>query len=396
MFYLHRLPHSFQYRVSYSAVLLLSLLLFVSAHLCAKPLVIESSGMQISVIKIASGLSIPWGMTQIDEDTLLITERSGSVLRVNRHTGAKYPIKGVPKVWAEGQGGLLDVAVPRLVLLTANQLTRNSDDAWVYFTYSKPVSGGAATTLGRAQLSNNALINWQDLLVTRSSSESGHHFGSRVAFDGQGHVYFSVGDRGERDNAQDLTNHAGAILRLNWDGSLPPDNPFITQQGALPELWSVGHRNPQGLVFDYATERLWSIEHGPRGGDEINLINAGKNYGWPIISYGKEYWGPVSVGEATHKEGFEQPIKYYVPSIAPGSLLIYRGKAFPAWSGDLFAGALKLMHLNRVSVDKKGKAIGEERLLESLGERVRSLAESQEGWLYIATDSGNLYVLKPI
>jgi len=341
--------------------------------------------MQVSVSKVASGFSIPWGIAQIDRNTLLITERGGAVWRVNRFSGVKQRVSGVPEVWREGQGGLLDIAVP----------PESEDEAWFYFTYSKPVSGGGATTLARARLPSNQLSDWQDLLVTRSTSSGGRHFGSRIAFDGEGHVYFSVGDRGERDNAQNLMTHAGAILRLDLDGSVPLDNPYTANKGALPELWSVGHRNPQGMAFDSAAKRLWAIEHGPRGGDEINLVKPGKNYGWPLISYGKEYWGPVSVGDGTHKEGLEQPVKYYVPSIAPGSLLIYRGEAFPAWQGNLFSGALKLMHLNRVVLDDEGQAIGEERLLKSLNERVRSITESEEGWIYVATDNGNVYVLTP-
>ena len=204
-----------------------------------------------------------------------------------------------------------------------------------------------------------------------------------------------MGDRGERSNGQDRSNHAGCVMRLNRDGSVPGDNPFIGQADVLPEIWSYGHRNPQGMAYDPIHKRLWLIEHGPRGGDEINLILPGRNYGWPVISYGKEYWGPVAVGEGTHRKGMEQPIKQYTPSIAPGSLLLYSGKAFPAWGGNLFAGALKLQHINRVTLDAKGNAIGEERLLTDLNERIRALAESPQGWIYFSTDSGKVYRIKP-
>mgnify|MGYP000329478061 CR=1 FL=1 len=185
------------------------------------------------------------------------------------------------------------------------------------------------------------------------------------------------------------------VLRLERDGSIPIGNPFVADNNALPEIWSYGHRNPQGLTWDNDNKRLWSIEHGPRGGDEINLIKKGKNYGWPVISYGKEYWGPVSVGESTHKVGMEQPAKVYVPSIAPGSLLYYTGDAFPQWRGDLFAGALKLRHINRIELDEQGRAITEERLFDKLDERIRALVQSPEGWIYFSTDSGNIYVIKP-
>jgi glucose/arabinose dehydrogenase len=230
--------------------------------------------------------------------------------------------------------------------------------------------------------------------VTGIAWGSDRHFGSRIAFD-DAHLYFSVGDRGNRPNGQNLESHAGSILRLNVDGSVPQDNPFVDIQGARNEIWSYGHRNPQGLVWDGVNQRLWSIEHGPRGGDELNLIERGGNYGWPIISYGKEYASFRAVGEGTHKEGMEQPKKFYIPSIAPGSLMQYTGDAFPEWKGDLFSGALKLRHINRIKLDQEGNAIAEERLMEDLNERIRALLQSPEGWIYFSTDSGNIYVIKP-
>jgi glucose/arabinose dehydrogenase len=284
-----------------------------------------------------------------------------------------------------GQGGLLDVAVPP---------DYTSGD-WIYFTYSKEQKGKGVTALARARRKGNRLVALEDLLVTRSASSTGRHFGSRIAFDGAGHLFFSVGDRGVRPNAQNLSTHAGSILRLDLNGNVPEDNPFVHQTGALPEIWSYGHRNPQGMFYDRNQQRLWSIEHGPRGGDEINLILPGLNYGWPIISYGKEYWNPLPVGEGTEKEGMEQPVKFYVPSIAPGSLIAYSGKAFPDWKGNLFAGALKLTHLNRVEIDNTGSAITEERLLVGLRERIRALTESPEGWLYLSTDSGKILRIRP-
>ena len=230
--------------------------------------------------------------------------------------------------------------------------------------------------------------------VTGIAWGSDRHFGSRIAFDDT-HLYFSVGDRGNRPNGQNLETHAGSILRLNVDGSVPQDNPFVDVEGARIEIWSYGHRNPQGLVWDGVNQRLWSIEHGPRGGDELNLIERGGNYGWPIISYGKEYASFRAVGEGTHKEDMEQPKKFYIPSIAPGSLMQYSGDAFPEWKGDLFSGALKLRHINRIKLDQKGNAIAEERLMENLNERIRALLESPEGWIYFSTDSGSIYVIKP-
>lgn len=348
---------------------------------------LKSEGMKLRLEQLAGGFGVLWGMTFISSTQLIVTERAGAVYLFDLVSFKKSHLKNVPAVLDNGQGGMLDVAAS----------PDYASDGWIYFTYVKDVDGEGATTLARAKLNLSALkfTGWTDLLVTKSTSDTSHHFGSRIAFDGNGHVFFGIGDRGERPNAQDLSNHAGAILRLNLDGSVPADNPFVKNKKGLPEIWSYGHRNPQGLVFDVTTNRLWEIEHGPRGGDEINLISPGLNYGWPVISYGKEYWGPVAVGEATHRSGMEQPVKVYTPSIAPGSLLVYSGKAFPAWQGNLFAGALKLQHINRVALDKNGKAIAEERLLESLQERIRAIAQSPEGWIFFSTDSGKIFRIKP-
>ena len=249
--------------------------------------------------------------------------------------------------------------------------------------------------MARARIKNGSLVNWQDLLVSDSATGTGRHFGSRIAFDNQGHVFFGIGDRGERDNAQDLSNHAGSIIRLNLDGTVPDDNPFVNQQDKRDEIWSYGHRNPQGLVFDPQKKNLWSIEHGPRGGDEINLIKKGNNYGWPVVSHGKEYWGPISVGEGTEKPGMESPLKVYIPSIAPGSLIYYSAEAFPGWQNSLFSGALKLRHLNRVTVLGDGQLGEEQRLLESLDERIRALKQGPQGWIYFSTDNGKIMRLRP-
>lgn len=345
----------------------------------------ESMGMSYQVEQVSSELGTPWGMAFITPDQLLFTEQRGRVGIVNLDTKRVIQVTGAPTVRDSGQGGLLDVAVP----------DNYRSGGWIYFTYSKPVGGKGVTTLARARLQGYRLARWQDLLVTRSATSTGRHFGSRIAFDDTGHIYFSVGDRGVRPNGQDLTTHAGSILRLNRDGTLPESNPFSKSSQALPEIWSFGHRNPQGITFDKKNGRLWSIEHGPRGGDEINLILPGRNYGWPVISYGKEYWGPVQVGEGTAKKGMEQPVKVYTPSIAPGSLILYSGKAFPAWRSNLFAGALKLMHLNRIELDTAGNAIGEERLALALKERIRALVEGPRGWIYFSTDSGKIMRLRP-
>ena len=346
----------------------------------------SSGGVSFQIEIITEGLGVPWGMVFISPDQILFTERNGKIGILDTVSGVITRISGGPEVMHSGQGGLLDVAVPPDFV----------PGDWIYYTYSKEKNGNGVTALARAKLDGNRLVALEDLLVTRSASSTGRHFGSRIAFDGKGHLFFSVGDRGVRPNAQNLSTHAGSILRLGLNGSVPESNPFAHQEDALPEIWSYGHRNPQGMFYDRNQQRLWSIEHGPRGGDEINLILPGRNYGWPVISYGKEYWGPFQVGEGTEKEGMEQPVKFYTPSIAPGSLILYSGKAFPAWEGNLFAGALKLTHLNRVVLDLTGRAVAEERLLEGLGERIRAIVESPEGWLYFSTDSGRILRLRSV
>jgi len=345
----------------------------------------NSERMKIHVETVAVGFGVPWGLAFLTPNKLLITERSGSVFLLDIAKGTRRIIRNSPQVMVDGQGGMLDVMLSPDYKKTG----------WIYFTYVKEVDGEGTTVLARSKISVDKFIEWQELLVSRSNSETNYHFGSRVAFDENGHVFFSVGDRGNRPNGQDLTNHAGTIIRLNLDGSIPIDNPFIKVNGALPEIWSYGHRNPQGLAYDFLKNRLWSIEHGPRGGDEINLILRGANYGWPVISYGKEYWGPIAVGEGTHRKGMQQPIKVYIPSIAPGSLIMYTGNAFPKWKGNLFSGALKLQHINRVVIDENGKDIKEERLFESMNERIRALTQSPEGWIYFSTDSGKIYRIRP-
>jgi len=339
----------------------------------------------LRVEQVADGLGIPWGMAFLSSTQLLVTERDGRLLLLDTETSTRRELEGLPRLIAEGQGGLLDVAIG----------PEYDRDGWIYFTYSKPSESEATTAVARARLDGNRLADWQDLLVTDAATRQRKHYGSRIAFDGAGHLFFGVGDRGERPLAQDRSNHAGSIMRLNLDGSVPGDNPFVGVPGVRDEIWSYGHRNPQGLAFDRESGRLWEIEHGPRGGDEINLVLKGRNYGWPVVSHGKEYWGPLAVGEATSKPGMEDPRKVYIPSIAPGSLLVYRGDAFPRWRGNLLAGALKLQHLNRVSLSADGRAVAEERLLEDLGERIRALAESPEGWIYLSTDSGRILRLRP-
>jgi len=379
MFPLNRLfrPH---YRI-----LLLLTVLFSSVVAAQSFDNVDQANPDIRVEQLLSGLGVPWGMAFVSPQRMLITERSGQAHLLDLQTRALETLQGLPEIVAEGQGGLLDVVVG----------PNYQSDGWIYFTYSRPANAEAATTLARARLDNLQLVDWQDLLITDSATSSRNHFGSRIAFDQKGHVFFGVGDRGERHEAQNLSNHQGTIMRLNLDGSVPADNPFMRDTSVRAEIWSYGHRNPQGMAYDLQHQRLWSIEHGPRGGDEINRVLPARNYGWPVISHGKEYWGPISIGDGTSKAGMEQPYKVYIPSIAPGSLMLYRGAAFPQWQGSLFAGALKLRHLNHISLSASGEVIGEQRLLEDLQERIRALLQGPEGWIYFSTDSGRILRMRP-
>ena len=339
----------------------------------------------VQIDTIATGLGVPWGMALLPNNTMLITQREGQLSQLNLATGNLITISGLAAIKVGGQGGLFDVALP----------PNYHDSKWIYFSYNKDVNGQGATTLARAKLDNKTLVDWQDLLVSKSTSTRKKHYGGRITFDHQGHVFMSIGERGVRSNAQDLTNHAGSIVRLNLDGSVPSDNPFVDNPDALPEIWSIGHRNPQGLFYNPTTQQLWAIEHGPRGGDEINLIEPGNNYGWPEISYGQEYFAPIAVGKGTEQAGMEQPVKVYIPSIAPGGLIQYQGDAFAGWQGNLLATALNLKHLNRIMLDDNNQVIAETRLLQSQYGRLRTIIESPEGWLYISTDDGKILVLCP-
>ena len=335
---------------------------------------------------VASGFELPWSVEFLDANNVLVSERDGKIKQMDIATGSTKKITGVWPVWFSGQGGLLDLAVDP---------EHSSGDKWVYATYSKPSLDGASTALARFKVVDGKVAELEELFVSNAVFTSGRHFGSRIAFDdsvegntaNSGYVFFTSGDRGVRESAQDLSSHAGTVLRLNKDGSIPRDNPFVGQPEAMPEIWSYGHRNPQGISFDYQTGNLWLIEHGPRGGDEINLVKKTANYGWPVISYGKEYWGPFDVGEGTHREGMEQPVKYYDPSIAPSSLLFHKGR--------LYSGALKLQHLNRVDVDAAGSTSNEVRLFGELKQRIRDVTAGPDGSIYFITDQGNLYQFVP-
>ncbi|MGR5212748.1 PQQ-dependent sugar dehydrogenase [Vibrio rotiferianus] len=332
--------------------------------------------------EVANGFQIPWGIEFLDDQRVIVNEKNGTVSLLDIASGKPQTLFKVPGVNSSGQAGLLDVA------LAPNTDKQNPQ---LFFTYSKQTSEGNTVALATAQLKSNQLVGWKDIFVADAITDTGRHYGSCIAFVDD-KVYFSIGDRGERDNGQNTQNHAGSILRLNLDGSVPKDNPFKPSE-ARPEIWSYGHRNPQGMFYDEATKQLWSIEHGPRGGDEINLIKKGANYGWAKASHGKEYWGPLDVGEAKSLPGMEDPKLVYIPSIAPSNMILYRGDKYPELDGKILAGALKLAHINVVSI-KNGKLVESQRLMENLGERVRDITTSPDGYIYFSTDSGKIFRLE--
>jgi len=329
--------------------------------------------------KVFTGLDVPWGMTFIDNRTLLVTEKEGNLYRVELKTKKKNQISGLPKITVRGQGGLLDVALDPD--FKSNQ--------FIYLSYGKKVPSGVTTALAKAKLNGNKLENLKDIFVAKTDSNKGVHFGSRITFDDK-YIFLSIGDRGYRHRSQMLDLHNGKIIRLNKDGSVPKDNPFVKNSKALPEIYSYGHRNPQGLFFDPIQKILVTGEHGPRGGDEINFVKAGKNYGWPVITFGKEYWGP-SIGEGTKKKGMLQPEYYFVPSIAPCGLIVYSGKKFKSLKGAVIQGALKLQHLNVAQKNKAGKWV-EKRYFQDVG-RVRSVTENPAGEIFFSTDTGQIYMI---
>jgi glucose/arabinose dehydrogenase len=341
-----------------------------------------ASGQSVKQEPLAEGLGVVWALEWLTETKIVFTEREGTAGILDLSTGSVTPLSGLPEVYARGQGGLLDVAIAP------------NDNGWLYFTYSKPVSGGATTALARAKLDGTALVQWQELLVPAVANSNRRHYGSRIAFDGKGFLFYGIGDLASRPNGQDPSNLSATIIRLTVDGEIPADNPFVGDANMRPEIWSYGHRNPQGLCFDNSGN-LWSNEHGPRGGDEINLVLPGKNYGWADASYGKEYALPKSVGKAQELPGMESPKKVYIPSIAPSDLLCYQNQTVPAWANSLFSSALRQTHINQVKpVASTDSSISisdfESRLLDDQNERIRSLLEAPDGTIIYGTDSGKI------
>lgn len=348
---------------------------FSSAHAQYAPV-----ALKIEVI--ASGLNHPWGMTFLPNGQLLVTERVGRLRIISTDGNVSKPLKGVPTVLSKGQGGLLDVVLD----------PDFSNNRIIYLSYAEPQSNKAGTAVAKAELVNTTLKNVEIIFRQHPRTEGANHFGSRLVFAPDGNLFITLGDRFDyMDEAQQLDNHLGKLVRIQRDGSAPKNNPFTRNSEAMPEIWSYGHRHIQGAAIHPESGKLWIHEHGPRGGDEINIPQPGKNYGWPKASYGIHYW-MTPIKDEHAEQGFEEPIYFWTPSIAPSGMLFYTGELFPEWRNNLFIGALAGRHLVRL-VTKGNKIIREEQLLKNSA-RIRDVAQGPEGALYLLTDEENGKLLK--
>lgn len=362
------------------AMLAVGASLLVAAPTSAHAQVYRSAHHDFRVATVAEGLEHPWSIAFLPEGDILVTERPGRLRIIRNGRLLPAPVEGVPPVFAVGQGGLLDV-VPHPDF-ESNRL--------IYLTYSKPLGGQESTTaVVRGRLENDRLTNVEEIFEAASRGRG--HYGSRLVFDGNGHIFVSVGERmaspsGDLEGhpAQDLTNHHGTINRLNEDGSVPQDNPFVGRAGVRPEIWSYGHRNPQSLAIHPQMGELWEAEHGPQGGDEINLIRPGTNYGWPVVGFGMNYGSGSAIHEGTLREGMQAPVHVWVPSIATSGMMIYDGDRFPEWRGDIFVGGLAGEQLARVEIED-GVSMLEETLLRGFG-RIRDVRQGPDGYIYLAID----------
>ncbi len=351
------------------------LMIVLGAAQAAEP-VTSSEEHAFRVVIVTRRLEYPWGLAFLPDGRRLVTERPGR-LRLVAADGTldPRPVAGLPPIAVHGQGGLLDVALhPQF-----------AENGLVYLSYAARGEGGIGTEAARGRLVEHRLEDVKVLFRQQPKSSGGRHFGSRLVFDRQDHLYITLGDRGEQDRAQKLDDLAGKIVRLTADGQIPADNPFANRAGVRLEIYSLGNRNVQGAALHPLTGELWAHEHGPQGGDEVNVIRAGRNYGWPVITYGVEYVIGTKIGEGTHKPGMEQPLHKWVPSIAPSGMAFYQGDRFPRWRGDLFVGALKDQMLVRLRFDGE-KVVKEERLLEDRLGRIRDVRAGPDGYLYLLTD----------
>jgi glucose/arabinose dehydrogenase len=357
---------------------LAAFLLIACATACAAAEIFTSSAHRFRIETVADGLEHPWAVAKLPDGDFLVTERAGRVLRIGKD-GTKTPVDGVPEVVVKGQGGLLDLALH----------PQYEENGWIYLAYAKPLPGGSMTAVARARLKDDRLVDLEIIFdpPADQASNTGLHFGCRIVFDGRGHVFFSIGDRGGPTNpenlAQSLASVTGKIHRLHDDGRVPSDNPFVGQKGVMPSIWAYGSRNAQGLVYDTATDRLWETEHGPRGGDELNNIRKGANYGWPLATYGINYSG-TTISKNKSLAGMEDPVVQWTPVIAASGLALYRGDKFPRWRGNLFTGGLASEKLVRLELN--GAAVTEQEIVLQDTGRIRDVRAFDDGFLYLVYD----------
>ncbi|MEZ5447935.1 MAG: PQQ-dependent sugar dehydrogenase [Thiolinea sp.] len=339
---------------------------------------LHSAQAEVAPVKLVSGLDHPWSMVFLPEGEMLISERAGALRRVVNGQLLKEPVSGLPVVAARGQGGLLGLALHP-------DFARNR---LLYFAYSGTGDGGYSTEVARGRYQDGKLSEVQVLFKATPKVSGGRHFGGRLLFDRAGYLYITLGDRGQRQLAQQPQNHTGSLIRLHDDGRVPADNPFVGRSGFAPEIFSYGHRNMQGIALNPFNGQIWTHEHGPQGGDELNRHKPGANYGWPLITYGEEYGGGT-VGEGrTQQDGLEQPLYYWVPSIAPSGLTFYTGDRYPGWKNKVLVGSLKFGLLARLTLEGE-RVVKEERLLNGAIGRIRDVQQGPDGYVYLLTDEGN-------
>jgi glucose/arabinose dehydrogenase len=360
----------------------------VAGPVAARDLIVRTEAGSVKLTEVASGLQNPWSLAFLPDGRMLVTERAGRLRIVGRDGSVSAPIAGVPEVHARGQGGLLDVAVS----------PNFADDKLIVFSYAEPTAGGARTAVARARLDAEGL-RLEDVrrIFAQNEDPSGnHHWGSRLVFAPDGTLFVTLGDRFHpRERAQALDSHIGKVVRITMDGSAPADNPLVGRSDARPEIWSWGHRNVQGAALHPQTGELWTHEHGPQGGDEINRTRAGLNYGWPEVTYGREYVTGRKIGEGTAGDGVEPPVLQFTPSIAPSGMAFYTGDVFPQWKGSLFVGALKFQLVARLVLDGD-RVVHEERILTELGRRIRDVRQGPEGHLWLLDETeGRILRLDP-
>ena len=349
---------------------------FVAGACAADRKPIRSDKHAFEVVTLVQGLEHPWSIAWLPDGRMLVTERAGRLRIVSKDFQLDpKAVEGLPKIVASGQGGLFDVVLH----------PRYKENGWIYISYNGAGDGGHGTELMRAKLDGYRLVESQVLFRLQPKSGAGQHFGGRIVFDGKGHVYLTLGDRGDRDRAQRLDDHAGSVIRLNEDGSVPKDNPFVARKEVRPEKFTYGNRNMQGAALHPKTGELWTHEHGPQGGDELNVMRAGRNYGWPVITYGVNYGIGTKIGEGTIKSGMEHPLHYWVPSIAPSGMAFYEGDKFPGWRGNILIGALSHQLLVRLELDGE-KVVKEERMMQGAVGRIRDVRVGPDGYVYVLSD----------